>query len=360
LKNYLTAGIGLGRLVRLSGRNSVSFLPKYLFRWLFLAQSAVWSGIFGYFEKRRYGKQIADTPVPDDPVFIIGHWRTGTTLLHQLMDLDPNLAAPTLFQVAEPGCFISAYRYYLPVFSAMIRDTRPMDNVRIGMNEPQEDEYAIYRLTDFSPIERLVFPKGPGYFVTDTPSFLPEGENERKLWEEQLCSYFRKLTFFHGKTIVLKNPFNSLRIRELNALFPKARFIHLNRHPYEVVPSSIHMWKIVMNQNRLNRKGRCPGMPEVVGGVDRVLATIRRDLATIPEKRVYTMKFEELEADPVTSIRKMYSWFDMPFEEPFSGAMESFIRDLKGYRKNEFTLKEEEKKFIREKLWHHMQYFNYY
>ena len=53
-------------------------------------------------ERKLFGKKIDSFSCPDGPIFIIGHWRTGTTLLHQLMNLDPNLAAPTLFQVAEP------------------------------------------------------------------------------------------------------------------------------------------------------------------------------------------------------------------------------------------------------------------
>jgi omega-hydroxy-beta-dihydromenaquinone-9 sulfotransferase len=227
------------------------------------------------------------------------------------------------------------------------------------MNEPQEDEYAIYRITDFSPIEGIVFPKGSGYFILDTPSFIPEEEKEKKLWMDQLCNYYRKLNFFYGKTIVSKNPFNSLRISELNSLFPKARFIHVIRHPFDVVPSSIHMWKIVQDQNKLNRKGRYPGIPEVVEGLDRILTAIRCDLPYIPGERVYEMKFEDLDADPVSEMRKLYSWFGLPLDEPLIRALENFTDSMKGYRKNEFSLNEAEKQLIRERLNHHMQFFNY-
>jgi omega-hydroxy-beta-dihydromenaquinone-9 sulfotransferase len=359
LKNYLTAGIGLSRLVRLARKNSISCHPKYLLRFLFLLQSALWSELFSCIERKRYGKKIGSTPVPEDPIFIIGHWRTGTTLLHQLLNLDPNLAAPTLFQVAEPNCFICSYRYYLPVFSAMVSENRPMDNVRIGMNEPQEDEYAIYRITDFSPIERLVFPKNSDYFLLDYTSFLPENEKERKEWEEQLRSYFRKLYFFHGKTIVSKNPFNSLRIKELATIFPKARFIHIVRHPFEVVPSTIHMWKIVFDQNKLNRKGSDPGIEEVAKGLYKVLTTIEKDRSVLPEENFYEMKFEDLEVDPVAEFRKIYSRFHMPFDEALSHNIQSFMDSLKDYRKNEFILEDEEKEMIHNQLHQHMQNFNY-
>ena len=326
---------------------------------MFLAQSALWSDLFSWIERKRYGKRIESTPVPDDPIFIIGHWRTGTTLLHQLMNLDPNLGAPTLFQVAEPDCFICSYRYYMPVFSILLSENRPMDNVRLGMNEPQEDEYAIYRITDFSPIERLVFPKNANYFILGYPSFLPGNEKERKEWEDRLRFFFRKLYFFNGKTIVSKNPFNSLRIKELAAIFPKARFIHIVRHPYDVVPSTIHLWRIVLRQNSLNRKGTEPGIKEVVEGLGKVLTTIEKDKSILPEENFYEMKFEDLEADPIAVIRKMYSRFQMPFDDALSHNIRSFMDSLKNYRKNEFHLADEEKELIRKMLNQHMQNFNY-
>lgn len=359
MKNYLTAGIGFRRLFRLARQNSVSFYPRYIFRFLFLLQSSLWSGIFSWIEEKRYGKKIASTPYPEDPIFIIGHWRTGTTLLHQLLNLDPKLAAPTLFQVAEPDCFICSYPYYKPVFLSLLPKNRPMDNVKIGMNEPQEDEYAIYRLTDFSPIERLVFPKNNNYFILDCPSFLPENDEERKKWQVVLKDYYRKLYYFHGKTIVSKNPFNSLRIKELLSAFPKARFIHIVRHPYEVVPSAIHMWKIVLDQNSLNRKGSYPGIEEVTKGLDRVLTSIKEDSVILSDEIYFEMRFEDLEADPLGVLRKLYTRFNMTLDDTLSGNIRTFMGDLKNYRKNEFYLTREEKGLIRKQLCEHMRIFNY-
>jgi hypothetical protein len=359
LKNYLTAGIGFSRLVRLARNNSISCHPKYLLRFLFLLQSSLWSTLFSWIEQQRFGNKIASSPVPEDPIFIIGHWRTGTTLLHQLLNLDAELAAPTLFQVAEPNCFICSYLYYVPVFSALVGKYRPMDNVRLGMNEPQEDEYAIYRITDFSPIEWLVFPKNSNYFLLDYPSFLPGNEEERRNWEEQLRCYFQKLHYFHGKKIVSKNPFNSLRIKELAALFPKARFIHIVRHPYEVVPSTMHMWKIVLDQNRLNRKGSDPGIEEVTEGLVKILTTIEKDKVLLPEEKFYEMKFEDLESNPVSEIKKIYSRFNMPFDDLLTHKIQSFMDSLKDYRKNEFHLEANEKELIRRQLFQHMNIFNY-
>jgi omega-hydroxy-beta-dihydromenaquinone-9 sulfotransferase len=360
LKNYLTAGIELSRLLRLMRKNSISLRPRYLAAFLFLLQSSIWTELFSWIERKRYGKKITSTPAPEDPIFIIGHWRTGTTLLHQLLDLDPNLAAPTLFQVAEPSCFICSYRYYIPVFTALLPANRPMDNVKIGINEPQEDEYAIFRITDASPIEQIVFPKNKNYFLLDNTSFLPSDEIEIKIWGEKLREYYRKLHFFHGKRIISKNPFNSLRILELALLFPKARFIHIVRHPYDVVPSTLNMWKIVMHQNRLNHNGAIPCLDDVVKGVDKIITAIREDSKVLKKENYYEMRFEDLEADPVGELMKLYSAFQMTFNDELGNNVQSFMQHLCTYKKNEFQLSDAEKTTIREQLIGFMSIYNYH
>ena len=142
-------------------------------------------------------------------------------------------------------------------------------------------------------------------------------------------------------------------------MFPKARFIHIVRHPYEVVPSTIHMWKIVLDQNKLNRKGSDPGIEEVAKGLHKVLTTIEKDRSVIPEENFYEMKFEDLKADPIAEFRKIYSWFHMSFDDALSHNIQSFMDNLKNYKKNEFHLADEEKQLIRKQLSHHMQIFNY-
>ena len=174
MKNsYLTAGMKSGQLFRLIRRNRISSNPQAILRILFLIQSSLWSGLFSLIEKVRYSSAIDKTPIPADPIFIIGHWRTGSTFLHQLMSLDPNLAAPTLFQVAVPDSFLVSYNYYKPIFKTMVGKHRPMDMVKLGMDEPQEDEYAIYRITDCSPLENIVFPKNRNYFLLREGDFMP-------------------------------------------------------------------------------------------------------------------------------------------------------------------------------------------
>lgn len=289
---------------------------------------------------------------PEDVIFIIGHWRTGSTLLHKLMSIDPEMAAPTLFEVAEPDSFLSSYAYYKPVMKIMISKHRPMDNVVLGMNEPQEDEYALYRCTDFSPLERLVFPPSKKYFLLDADNYVPEKDIET--WKKEIIHFFKKIFFIHKKTIVSKNPFNSMRIKELLEIFPEARFIHIVRHPYEVVPSSVHMWNIIQKQNVLNLNYHKPTIEEVSLVFAKMLDVIERDKVLIPHGQFCQVEYEKLEKDPAGEIRKIYKALNLNFTEGYESAINAFKPVLEKYRKNHFDLTDEEKKIISRHLDHHI------
>lgn len=343
--SYLTAGITLSNLLRLLSRNKITLRPKYLGRAIFLLQSAIWSSFFASVEQLLLRKKIETTPIPEDPIFIIGHWRTGSTFLHQLLNLDPDNTAPTLFQVAVPDSFITAYYFYQPIFNALISKHRPMDNVKLGMDEPQEDEYAIYRMTNFSPLEKLVFPSSKNYFLLHEKTFIPGGLKQDK-WEKKLITFYQKLSFKTGKRIISKNPFNSFRIPTLARLFPHARFIHIVRNPIDVVPSTINMWNIIQQQNALIKNEHKPTLEEIVEVYNNMWEIITRDLALIPSGKKTEVRYEDLISDPIFQIKKTYSALSLPFTKVFEGELTDFLKESTKFEKNTFILSNEDKCYI--------------
>lgn len=356
--SYLTAGIKLGHLLRLLHRNHVSLTPKIIFRVVFLLQSACWSSIFAFIEHLRVSKKLKNCPTPDDPIFIIGHWRTGSTLLHQLMSLDPNLTAPTLFQVAVPDSFLVSYPYYRPIFKRLVAKHRPMDMVKLGMDEPQEDEYAIYRITGVSPLEDLVFPKSKTYFLLHSDKCIP-ARDQLQGWQRQVQHFYKKLYFKEKRRIVSKNPFNSLRIPLLHQIFPNARFIHIHRNPCEVVPSTIYMWDIVQRQNCLNTNSDRPSIEDVLTVMDKVLTTINNDLQILPADSRAEIRFDELEKNPLRVLQMLYLTLGLPFLPEFERNIRNFYPEFKAFNKNEFNLTPEDYDLIRERMKVHMDQYKY-
>jgi len=74
------------------------------------------------------------------PLFVIGHWRSGTTYLHNLLSLDPSYGYCSTFQTILPGVFLGSEQTFKPLVTASIPTTRPMDDVPMGPDLPPEEE----------------------------------------------------------------------------------------------------------------------------------------------------------------------------------------------------------------------------
>jgi LPS sulfotransferase NodH len=294
--------------------------------------------------------------MPDDPVFIIGHWRTGSTYLHQLLALDDKLVTPNVFQVSAVDSFLVSEKYYKPVMTSMMQPTRPMDNVPLGFYEPQEDEYALIKMTPDSPLEKMLFPKNGEYFLNGYKDFYPQNP---ELWKKMFYNFCLRLSFIDGKRVLLKNPFHSMRLPLLREMFPNARFIHIHRHPYAVVPSTIHMWHIVGNENKLKNRSSKYSVEEVSEVLNRLLAYVQKHLKDIPEGNKTEVSFDELENDPAGTVKKIYKELNMIPASGFEQKLDEKIAQTKKHKKNEYTLSEQDKEIIKNTLGKHFIYYNY-
>ncbi|MEI6852669.1 MAG: sulfotransferase [Bacteroidota bacterium] len=356
---YLLAGIQFRIFLHLVRKNKISLWPRYTFRLFFVFQNSVWASLFAFREKQKYGKKIATYQVTMDPVFIIGHWRTGSTYLHQLMNLDEHLSAPTLFQTAQPNGFKLAYPYFRPLMKIFLGKTRPFDKIKNSMDEPQEDEFALVRLTGFSPMLGLVFPRQRKFFLNGNSSYLPQTPEELKFWKEQTQSYYQKLAWNSQKRLVLKNPFHSFRIRELLEMYPQAKFIHIYRNPLDVVPSTVKMWSIVGSQNTMNGLWKNPEIPDVTRILNSLLKKVESDKHLIPQGSFTEIRFEELEKDVTGTLRKAYSDIGLTFSSLFEEKLNTFVEENKDYKKNRYALNNVEKELILQKLQPHFERLGY-
>ncbi len=342
---YLIAGMRLSGFLNLIRKNGMSIAPKYLVRFSFLFQNGIWASIFHKKEKKLFASKIEQQQLPDDPVIIIGHWRTGSTFLHQLLNLDKQFVTSNLFQASIPDSFLSSRKSYEPIMGKVLKGTRPMDQVRLGLDEPLEDEYALFRLSGYSPLERLIFPKSKQYFLQLSPGFLPEGEKLDQ-WKDAFVHFYKKLILENQKIILIKNPFHSLRINLLNEIFPNARYIHIIRHPYKVVPSTIRMWDIVGSQNAMNKKWTQPTTKEVAGFLLSMENQIKKDTKHLPQNRQSLIKFEDLEKNPVKMVQSIYNKLELSFTDDFEKSLNEFLSSVKDYKKNTYSLPQNDRAVI--------------
>src|SRR5262249_27648158 len=109
-------------------------------------------------EALAYGRRVAATKVPP-PLFILGHWRSGTTFLHDLLATDRRFAYLSFAQTLAPHGFLLAGRTLSRVTRWLLPPTRgQLDNVAVTAESPHEEEFALCRTSCCSPYLAWAFP----------------------------------------------------------------------------------------------------------------------------------------------------------------------------------------------------------
>ena len=123
----------------------------FLFRTIITLLINVINFPFRLYEKLMINRKFKSIDIENDPIFIIGHWRSGTTHLHNLLCQDPQMGYATTFQSVFPDTlFNKVGRFVFEGFAKiLIPGTRKGDNVTLGTELPQEEEFA---LGDKTPI----------------------------------------------------------------------------------------------------------------------------------------------------------------------------------------------------------------
>jgi hypothetical protein len=235
---------------------------------------------------------------------------------------------------------------------------RPMDNVSVGFDDAQEDEFALLKLTLDSPLMNFIFPEKKGYFISNYEDFNPSQEYY-SIWKEKMTGFCKKVVRNSGRTILLKNPAHSLRIPLLRELFPKARFIHIHRHPFDVVPSSMHLWETLLKDNLLKGKPEIPDVEEVARGLNKFYSLISRDMALIPKGYKSVIAYEDLIQDPVKCIRKCYHDLKVQFTDDFELSIHAYMQQNKAFRKKSYTFGNEDKEKVYQEMKRFFKLHNY-
>lgn len=284
------------------------------------------------------GHQIKKTPLAADPIFILGHWRSGTTYLHELLSLDQRFNSPTTYQCFAANHFLLTESVVTKLFWFLIPSHRPMDNMQAGWHEPQEDEFALCAMGVPSPYLRLAFPNNDGneYLeYLDMQNIAPIDLDE---WKVALTAFLQSLTKHCDKRLVLKSPTHTGRVRMLAEMFPNAKFIHIARNPYDVVPSTVRLWKSLEYVQALQAPG-AEHLPDYIFRAYRRMYdgyfSFRDQL---PKNQLIEVQYESLVEDGPTVFKQIYEQLELGSFESIQKPLTANLEMRKDYKKNTHSL----------------------
>ena len=243
--------------------------------------------LLGVFDKIRYFWLKRSFKTEEPPIFILGHWRSGTTLLHNFMCTDPQAGYTTTYHTIFPQNIFGLQRLLKWSMHKVMPDNRPHDGLPIHPDYPQEEEFAMAHLFSQGYYNWFYFPQGREEIFKTLNKWDELSTEQQKTWYSTYGKLVKRSLMDTGKKrYVSKNPANTFRIPQLLKMYPNAKFVYIYRNPYEVYPSSFGFFKSVI-KNIGFQDITDPEIKEFVLKVFRELVDkYEKDRSLIPEKNL--------------------------------------------------------------------------
>ena len=357
--NYLS-GITVGDWWRLLKANRFRVDPAYWHRGAVISLLSLFNSFHRRRETRIFQKQIEATAITKPPLFILGHWRSGTTHLHNLLAQDDgNFAYANTYQVVNPHTFLTTEQKNTRRFAWMIPGKRPMDNMALSFRSPQEDEFAPLLISQLSSYLGVSFPRREDFYNRYL-TFHDASEDEISRWKASFLWFLKKLTLKYDRALLLKSPPHTARIRLLLAMFPAAKFVHIHRRPEEVFQSFRHYYDTAMWHTYLQRPDRSDIDDEIIGRYQTLYAAFFDDLPLIPPGNFHEVSFGQVEQDPLGTVDNIYRALSLPGFDEARPKIEAYVGTLKDYEKNKLpSLDEPAKQRLRDAWGEYYQRWGY-
>jgi hypothetical protein len=298
-----------------------------------------------------FGK-VEKVTIEKDPVFILGHWRSGTTFLSNLITRDSQFGYFNILQTYHP----STYIFLKPVLhffgKKVIPKQRPMDNIKVALDLPQEEDYAIANRSLYSMVHFIAFPRNFNKYYYKFGLFEGIGKNQFKSWRRIYLSEIKKATYVAGgRQLVIKTPINTGRIKEILGMFPNAKFIHISRNPYKTCLSTQKLYKNFFPLYDLQYIAEDDELEETQLKVYEALyKKYFEQRSLIPEGNLAEIKYENFIKEPLEHIKAIYENLGL---SGYKEAEKDFIAHIdaeKQYKPNSYTYDKEKLSKIRERL----------
>ena len=248
--------------------------------------------------------RLKSAQVPDAPIVIVGHWRSGTTFLHQLLAEDPQTATARNSFTVAPQVAVLLKPWLAPVLQRWMSRTRPIDAVPWSALDPQEDEIGLARLTPDTNMAGVAFPQHYAHHfrrcvLASTADF-----------EKQLLR-FTRLTWLHdgaGKTrLLIKNSAHTARVALLLRMFPKAQFVLLKREPIASIRSLVQVKQSLAHLVGLQAPlDEVTQVEETTAAHRALMDAFERSRSLIPPHQLVEVAYEDLIVDPIAVTERIY------------------------------------------------------
>ncbi len=333
-------GSALPTFLRVLARNKVD--PSRWFHAATTFGAIVFMSPFQLLDDFYFRRRLPEFEPAQAPLFIIGHWRSGTTLLHNMLSRDKRAAFVTTYHSVFP-LYLRSRFLFGRFMKVLMPEHRPGDNIKMNILYPQEDEYALSNLTPRSLYHAFYFPKAWRLFYEKYVRFQNVSAKEIMRWKKKYSEMVKRACMdTGGEWPVLKNPVNTGRIKQLLELYPDARFVYLVRHPVEVYCSSKKFFSAVIPTLSF-QKISDEEMKDIILDVYEML--LKDYLSTrhlIPENRLAEVRYEDLMSHPAAEIERIYRVLELGDAKAQLSGLHQYLEGQKSHSPDVYKLSKKE------------------
>ena len=300
-------------------------------------------------QDKRYEKMLASKPLEMDPLFILGHWRSGTTFVHNVFACDKHFGYTTTYQTVFPNLMLWGQPFFKKNMSFLMPDHRPTDNMELKVDLPQEEEFALSNMMPYTYYNFWYFPQHMLEYCDKYLLFNDITEEERRIFKEAFLKLV-KISLYNtqGSQYLSKNPPHTGRVKTLVEMFPNAKFIYLKRNPYTVFESTRSFFTNTIKPLMLQPISNEELTQNFVEVYKRLFYKFEEEKHLIPEGNLVELKFEDFEKDAYGMTEEIYRTLDLPNFAQSKTAIEAYLSKKKGYKKNRYKYEDDTVRTVEE------------
>jgi len=286
-------------------------------------------------ERRIIADKLPNLREIPPPVFILGHWRSGTTHLYNIMSRDAFGYVPPL-ATGLPWDLFGIGRIAGPLLHRALPEHRYIDRMAVNPDSPQEDEFAIANMSSESFYHGLYFPRHFAAWLKRGLFFEGSTETEIQQWRSAFSHFMQKMALHQGKRLLIKNPVYTGRVAMLREIFPEAKFIHIHRNPYDVFVSMQNFYKKLLEVMALQDYRHVDIDAAILEVYPRMMARLEEDTRDLPASQFVEVAYKDLDERPMETVERIYSMLDLPGFEAAAPEFQRYMESVRTYRKNAF------------------------
>ena len=351
------SGANIGTLATVTGRSG---LPGKAGEGAMIALSALGRWPFSAAEKLVMESRLPAIDAMPPPVFILGHWRSGTTHLYNIMCQSGAWGFVPPVATGLPWDLFGLAKVFNPLLERALPEHRYIDNIPVNPDSPQEDEIAIANMSEASFYHGIYFPRAFAENVNRGLFFDGCSTADIRGWRRQFTYFLRKLYLHQGeKPLLIKNPVYTGRFAMLREMFPSAKFIHIHRNPYDVFVSMRNFYTKLLKQFALQGYDHVDIDETVLAVYDRMMRAYEADAADVPAEQLVELRYDDLDADPIAAVEACYAGLALPGFETARAQFESYIASVASFEKNRFDYSDEAAAKVEARLGYFIEKWGY-